>query len=72
MRRKSYPSDINDEQWQLVAPLLPAAKSVNETGRKRSIDLREIVNAIFHLNRSGCAWEMLPHDFPHPQTVYSG
>ncbi len=54
-----------------LEPLLPAAKSVTGRGRKRTVNLREIVNAILYLSRSGCAWELLPHDFPPPKTVYS-
>ena len=56
-----YPSDLTDEQWQIIAPLLPLAKP---GGRPRTVDLREVINGIFYLNRSGCAWRMLPHEFP--------
>ena len=65
--RKPYPSDLTDEQWDILAPLLPAAKS---GGRPRSVDLREIVNGILYVLRSGCAWRMLPNDLPPWQTVY--
>jgi putative transposase len=65
--RSPYPSDLTDEQWQIIAPLLPPAKP---GGRPRSVDLREIVNAIFYLNRSGCAWRLLPHEFPPWGTVH--
>jgi putative transposase len=71
MTRKSYPTDLSDAEWQLIAPLLPAAKSANSRGKKRTVNLREIVNVIFYWNRSGCAWELLPHDFPSHKTVYS-
>ena len=63
----SYPSDLTDEQWQIIAPLLPPAKP---GGRPRTVDLRDIINAIFYLNRSGCAWRMLPHEFPPWGTVH--
>ena len=62
-----YPSDLTNEQWQIIAPLLPPAKP---GGRPRTVDLRDIINAIFYLNRSGCAWRMLPHEFPPWGTVH--
>ena len=65
--RKPYPSDLSDEQWSVVEPLIP----VHKTGRPRVHDIREILNAIFSLTRAGCQWDMLPHDFPHKNTVYS-
>jgi transposase len=58
---------LTDEQWALIAPLLPAAKP---GGRPRRTDLREIVNAIVYLTRAGCAWRMLPHEFPPWGTVH--
>ena len=67
MSRKPYPSDLTDAQWQLLEPLLPAAK---RGGRPRKTDLREVVNALFYLNREGCTWRALPHDFPPWRTVY--
>jgi putative transposase len=67
MNRKPYPSDLTDAQWQLLPPFLAAAKP---GGRPRKTDLREVVNAIFYLNREGCTWRALPHDFPPWRTVY--
>ncbi len=67
MKRKTYPSDMTDEQWELLSPLLPAAKP---GGRPRTVDLREIINAIMYVLRTGCAWRMLPHDLPPWQTAY--
>ena len=67
MSRKTYPSDLSEIEWALLAPLIPAVKT---GGRPRSVDIREILNAIFYIIRSGCAWRMLPHDFPAWQTVY--
>ena len=67
-QRKPYPTDLTDAQWKLIEPLLPQRKSPR--GRKRVHSLREIVNAIFYVLRTGCAWRMLPHDFPHWKTVY--
>lgn len=67
MNRLPYPTDLSDEQWRLLAPMLPPPFLV---GRKREVDLREIMNAILYLLRSGCAWRYLPHDFPQWTTVY--
>jgi putative transposase len=63
--RKAYPSDMTDEQWAIIEPLIP----VNRVGRPREVDTREVLNAIFYLNRSGCQWDMLPHDLPAKSTV---
>lgn len=63
--RKPYPSDLSDDQWALIEPLIP----VNSTGRPRTVAMREVLNAIFYLNRSGCQWDMLPHDLPAKSTV---
>ena len=68
--RKSYPSDLTDEQWTIVAPLLPPAKQRQRGGRPRAVDLREVLNTLFYLNRSGCQWDMLPHDLLPKSTVY--
>lgn len=65
--RKAYPSDLTDEQWELIEILIPAAKP---GGRPRGAPMREVVNALLYLNRSGCQWDMLPHDLPPKSTVY--
>jgi transposase len=65
--RKPYPSDLRDEQWELIEVVMPAAKS---GGRPREVDLREVINAMLYINRSGCQWDMLPHDLPPKSTVY--
>ena len=57
--RKPYLSDLTDEQWEILQPLIP----VNHVGRPRKVDMREVFNAILYINRSGCQWDMLPHDF---------
>lgn len=67
MNRQKYESDLNDAEFWLLEPLIPAAKS---GGRKRDTDMREVLNAIFYIVRNGGAWRMLPHDFPVWQTVY--
>jgi putative transposase len=64
--RKPYPSDLTDAQWAIIKPLIP----VPTTGRPRTVDMREVINAILYLNRSGCQWDMLPHDLPAKSTVY--
>lgn len=65
--RKPYPSDLTDEQWAIVEPLIPVPK----VGRPRTNDMREVLDAILYLNRSGCQWDMLPHDLPAKSTVYN-
>ncbi len=67
MERSSYASDLTDEQWALVEPLIPPAEP---GGRVRSVDMREVVNGILYLNRNGGAWRSLPHDFPPWGTVW--
>ena len=57
----SYPSDLTDRQWSIIEPLIPPAEP---GGRRRSVDMREVVNAILYLLRTGCSWRMLPHEFP--------
>jgi|SRR5580692_7607955 putative transposase len=68
MERKSYPTDLTDEQWAVLEPLLPNAKP---GGRPRKTNLRAVVNALLYLNRTGCQWRMLPRDFPPWKTVYN-
>ncbi|MCS6812209.1 MAG: IS5 family transposase [Cyanobacteria bacterium] len=68
MKRPSYDTDLSDVQWHLIEPLLPQPKP---GGRPRTTDLREVINAIFYLLRAGCAWRLLPHDFPKWSTVYT-
>lgn len=65
--RKAYPSDLTDEQWGLMQIVVPEAKP---GGRPRSVDMREVINAMLYVNRSGCQWDMLPHDLPPKSTVY--
>jgi putative transposase len=65
--RKPYPTDLSDAGWKYIEPHLPAPKGY---GRPRTHSLREILNAIFYLLKSGCQWRLLPHDFPRWPTVY--
>jgi transposase len=65
--RRSYSTDLTDAEWQILEPLLPAEKP---GGRHRLYPMREIINGLRYLLRSGCAWRLLPHDFPHWRAVY--
>ncbi len=62
-----YPSDLSDEEWALIKPHMPAAKG---GGRQRTTDLRQVVDAILNLLRTGCQWRLLPKDFPPWGTVW--
>jgi len=65
--RKAYPSDLTDEQWELMQIVIPEAKP---GGRRRSVNMREVINGMLYISRSGCQWDMLPHDLPAKSTVY--
>jgi putative transposase len=64
--QRRYPTDLSDEEWARVRPFLPRPA---KRGRKRRVDLREILKAIRYLARAGCGWRMLPRDFGPWQTV---
>ena len=64
---RRYASDLTDEEFALIEPMLPAAKP---GGRSRATALREVLNAILYLLRTGCQWRMLPKEFPPRSTVY--
>ena len=66
MRTNKYPSDVTDEQWALIEPLIP----VYPGGRPRKTNPRDVVDAIFYLLRTGCQWRFLPKDFPPKSTVW--
>lgn len=71
MSRKPYPTDLTDEQWERLEPLLPRPQSGTlDGGHPVTVDRGEVVNAIFYHLRGGAGWRMLPHDFPAWQTVY--
>jgi putative transposase len=61
------PSDVNDVEWALLAPLIPPAKP---RGRPRAVEMRRIVNGLFYVLRGGCAWRYLPQEYGPWQTVY--
>src|ERR687886_1026518 len=65
--RKTYPTDLSDAEWECIEPHLPTPRTV---GRPRRHTLREILNAIFYIVRSGCAWRLLPHEFPPWKTIH--
>ena len=67
--RKTYPSDLTNDQWNVLEPLLPPTPT-DGLGRPREVDLREVINAILYINRTGCQWDMLPHDLLPKSTVY--
>ncbi len=68
--RKAYPSDLTDPQWALLQPVLLGFEDRVRPGPEREVDLREVVNAILYLNRTGCQWAFLPHDLLPKSTVY--
>ena len=65
--RKPYRTDVTDAQWAVLEDLLPGPKS---TGRPRRVDLREVINALMYQARTGCQWDMLPHDLLAKSTVW--
>ena len=65
--RKPSLTDLADDPWNLLPPLLPPAKP---GGRPRAVDMREVINTILYLNRTGCQWDRLPHDLLPKSTVY--
>jgi putative transposase len=66
-QKEPYPSDLTDAEWALLRPLLPGPMKL---GRPPRYDRRLVLNAIFYVVRSGCAWRLLPHDLPHWRLVY--
>jgi putative transposase len=65
--RLTYTTDLTDDEWQLLQPLLPPDKP---GGRPRKYPMREVLNGIQYVLRAGCAWRLMPHDLPHWQTAY--
>jgi putative transposase len=66
-QRLAYTTDLTDEEWKILKPLLPPDKT---GGRPRKYPLREVLNGIQYVLRAGCAWRLMPHDLPHWQTAY--
>jgi putative transposase len=65
--RQPYPSDLSDAEWEVLKPLVPLSTGF---GHPIKVDFREILNGIFYVQRTGCQWEMMPHDLPPYSTVY--
>ena len=65
--RLRYPSDLTDEEWSLVEPLIPPAK---RGGRKREVSVREVVNGVMYVLSTGCQWRYIPKDLPPRSTVH--
>jgi transposase len=65
--RLRYPSDVTDDEWGLIAPLIPPAK---RGGRRRSVDVREVVNGLLYILSTGCQWRYVPKDLPPKSTLY--
>ena len=65
--RLRYPSDLTDEEWAYVAPLIPPAK---RGGNKRTVDIREVMNGVMYVLGTGCQWRALPKDLPSKSTVH--
>lgn len=66
MRTQHYPSDLTDEQWARIKPLIPSSTG----GRPRKTSIRDVIDAIFYVLRTGCQWRFLPKDFPPKSTVW--
>src|SRR5437660_2611508 len=71
MQRRAYPYDLTDEQYHLIADLLPTEKPAGAPGRTRSHSNRELLNAILYHLQVGGSWRSLPHDLPHWNSVYT-
>jgi transposase len=67
MKRRAYPSDLSDEEWQRLEPMIPVHTGI---GRPVKWSRRELVNAMLYVLRSGCQWRMLPHEYPPYGTVF--
>lgn len=67
MSRNQYSTDLTEQEWLVLEDLMPPEKF---GGRPRTVEIREILNAVFYILRAGCAWRLLPHDFPKWKTVY--
>ena len=65
--KKRYPTDLSDEEWSCIEPYLPTPEA---PGRLRVHNLREILDAVIYVVRSGCAWRLLPREFPPWKTVH--
>ena len=62
-----YPTDMTDAQWEIICPMLPLSPPI---GADRWVDMRQVINGIFYLNRTGCQWRMLPKEYEHWNTTF--
>ncbi len=74
LERRAYPSDLSDARWELIGPVLEDWRYERHGralgfGRPAEVDLREIMNAILYVDRTGVQWRYLPHDFPNWNTT---
>lgn len=67
MKVKTYPSDLSDQQWELLKDFVAQGKM----GRPRTVNIREVINAILYVIKTGCQWRALPGDYPNWKTVYT-
>jgi transposase len=67
-REERYPSDVTDAEWEIIAPMIPSQR---QGGRRRETDMRDVMNAVRYVLRTGCQWRQLPKDFPPRSTVYN-
>lgn len=67
MQNQKYATDVTDAQWEVLQSCIPPEKP---GGRPRRVNMREVINGIFYLLRTGCSWRMLPNDYPEWKTVY--
>src|SRR3979490_2633106 len=67
-REERYPSDVTDAEWTIIAPMIPPQR---QGGRRRLTDMRDVMNAVRYVLRTGCQWRQLPKDFPPRSTVYN-
>ena len=70
MTTMTYPSDLSDEEWELIQPHVARKARKERRGRPPCVDLRAVVNAVFYVERAGCPWRYLPKEYPVWQTVY--
>ncbi len=68
--RKKYSTDVTDEQWAIIKPIVAGASREDRRGCHRTVSLRDVLNTIFYINRTGCQWDMLPHDLVAKSTAH--
>ena len=66
MNNRIYPSDLSDKEWNIIKPLIPVSKRE----RERSINMRDIINGLLNMTRTGCQWNYIPKDFPKKSTLW--